>query len=273
VSLILEKGPNELTTALALETREQLALVGGGGKTSLMFVLAEALNRTGKRVVTTTTTKIWHREARNSPCIIFIQSNPSWRHKLKERLQTQGHVFLARSLLDSGKVEGISPSLANEIYKDQRIDYLIVEADGAAGHPVKAPAEHEPAIPASATKVVAMLGLEAMGQQMEPEIVFRIDLFSKMTGLSPGQKLTPAVLSGLFLDPKGLFKKAPNSAKRIVFLNKLDLLTTDQEAKDLAYMILGNALKQIDRVVIGSIMKGTYLLMGRDDERYLCQDR
>lgn len=249
-------------TALSLEPKEHLALVGGGGKTSLMFALADELSKKNKQVVTSTTTKIWRHEARSSSCIAFTQSNSSWRAKLREELKTHGHVFLAHSLLNSGKVKGISPSLADELYQEPGIDYLIVEADGAAGHPVKAHANHEPVIPPSATKVVAMLGIEAIGQKLEPEVVFRTDLFGKLTGLDPGQRLTPPVLAKLFLETEGLFKGSPVSSKRVVFLNKFDLLTEMQQARELASLILGNSLKQIDRVIIGSVFKMEYYPVG-----------
>lgn len=252
---------NELSTALAFEPREHLALVGGGGKTSLMFALAEELCRKDKRVITTTTTKIWHHEALRSPFVAFSEADPSWRDELGERFRMHGHIFLCHSLLDSGKVEGISPSLADELYQDLEADYLLVEADGSAGHPVKVPAEHEPVIPPHVTMVVAMLGLEALGRPLAPEIVFRIDLFRRVTGLNLGQRLAPAILSKLFLDSEGLFKGTPPSVKRVAFLNKLDLLPEGQEARDLAYLILEHTEIGIDRVVIGSVMEGIYLIM------------
>ena len=224
-----------------------------------MFALAKELRLTGKRIVTSTTTKIWHHEAQSSPSVTFIQGHPSWRSKLKEELHIHGHVFLAQSLLDSGKVSGITPSLADELYQDKEMDYLLVEADGSAGHPVKAPAEHEPVIPPYVSTVIAMLGLEAVGEPLRPKIVFRVDLFKKLTGLNPGQRLTPPVLSRLFLDAKGLFKGTPPSAKKVAFLNKRDLLTEEQGARDLAHQILEDRGKKVERVVIGSIKRGIYI--------------
>ncbi|MBW1887707.1 MAG: putative selenium-dependent hydroxylase accessory protein YqeC, partial [Deltaproteobacteria bacterium] len=244
----MEESVNGLTEALALEPREHLALVGGGGKTSLMFALAEELSRKKRRIVTSTTTKIWHQEALSSSCVIFTQSSSTWMDNLREGLKIHGHVFLTQNLLDSGKVRGISSSLADDLYQDHGIDYMLVEADGSARHPVKAHAENEPVIPASVTKVVAMLGLEALGKQMVQETVFRVDSFQKLTGLKPGQKLTTPVLAKLFLDPGGLFKGTPQSAKRVVFLNKLDLLSEEREAMELANLIIDDPEKQIDRV-------------------------
>lgn len=269
----MEESISDLADALALEPREHLSLVGGGGKTTLMFSLAHELRQKGKQVITSTTTKIWHHEALSSDCIVFTRSDEAWRHTLRERLRIHGHLFVAQGLLDSGKVKGISPSLADELYREKRIDYLLVEADGSAGHPVKAPDEHEPVIPSSVTKVVALLGLEAVGEKFGSEIVFRVDRFRKLTGLTPGQKLTPSILAKLFLDPRGVFKGTPLSAKRVAFLNKLDLLVEEQEARDLADLIMGNTAKQVDRVVIGSVTKGIYIIPEGNNERYLREDR
>jgi len=248
----------ELKTALALGPKEHLALVGGGGKTTLMSALAKIGRESGKRVVTTTTTKLWHHEARSSPCVVFVRSDASWKENLREGLRTGGHVFLAESLLASGKVQGIDPSLADALFREEGIDYLIVEADGAAGHPIKAHADHEPVIPASVTTVVALMGLEALGRSLSPKTVFREDLFRGITGCDAGGRLSSSILTGLISHPRGLFKGAPDKAKRIVFLNKSDLLSDYSAAERLARMILQEASGRISKVVIGSVKTGHY---------------
>jgi probable selenium-dependent hydroxylase accessory protein YqeC len=258
----LEETVNNLTAALGLEAREHVALVGGGGKTRLMFALAEELRQAKKRVITSTTTKIWHREASHLTHVGFVQSHPTWRDELREALKTDGHGFLGHSLLESGKVQGIDPSLADELYEDKGVDYLIVEADGSAGRPVKAPAEHEPVIPDSATRVVGMLGLEALGRELSPEIVFRVDLFCKMAKIRDRERLTAPVLSRLFLRPEGLFKGAPTSAKRVAFLNKLDLRPDEQGARNLSDLILKGRDGRVNRVVMGSLKESIYKIIG-----------
>ena len=257
------KNVPDLCAALDLGSRELVALVGGGGKTSLLLALADERLLYGKRVVTTTTTKMWHREAGRSPHLVFTQLEPSWRKTLKAGLQSHGQVFLARIPLDSGKVEGIAPSIIDEIYREAWIDDILVEADGSSGCPVKAPAEHEPVIPSSVSMIVAVVGLEAMGEPISPEVVFRMEQFTKLTGTEPGQQITPAVLSNLFLRPEGLFRKSPERAKKAVFLNKRDLLKDSREAEKLAGLILEKASNKVDRVVIGSILKGEYWKVSR----------
>ena len=167
---------------------------------------------------------------------------------------------MAQSRLESGKIEGIPTALADAIYQEPQVDYLILEADGAAGRPVKVPAGHEPVIPSSASVTVAMMGLEAIGKQLDKKVVFRLDQFKEVTGLKLGDTLTSKTLAKIFCAPKGLFKGTPMSATRVAFLNKLDLLTNDREAKELAELLLQGLNSPVDRVVVGSIIWKYYLV-------------
>jgi probable selenium-dependent hydroxylase accessory protein YqeC len=249
-----------LTSALALGSVEHVAIVGGGGKTTLMFSLAEELRLKGRRVITSTTTKIWHHEAQRSPCVVFPHADSAWHDIVGDALDNHGHVFVGQGILESGKVQGISSELAGLLVKEPGVDTLILEADGSAGRPVKAHAQHEPVIPSSATVVIAVMGLEALGQLLEPEVVFRAELFEQITGLRQGERLTPKGLARIFQGSDGLFRGSPEPSRRVVFLNKLDLLSGDQEAKELADLILKTSRLPIDRVVIGSIIKAHYFV-------------
>jgi len=250
-----------LISALGLGPREHIAIVGGGGKTSLCFALAEELLQAGTRVITTTTTKVWHRETNRAPCRVFCPSGSPSYEDLKEGLKRERHVFVGQGLLESGKVEGITRAMADSFFQDLQVDYLIIEADGAAGRPVKAPAAHEPVIPSSATMVIAVIGLEAMGRPLDPEIVFRPGLFREITGLEDGETITPAALARVFQSPNGLFKGTPDAARRIAFLNKLDLLASEEEGKTLAQLLLRDPQSPVERVVMGSIEKRVFSIL------------
>jgi len=260
--LIREHGRmNRLIVALGLGPREHVAVVGGGGKTSLCFALADELLAAGNRVVTTTTTKIRREEAEMAPCRVFFPSGSRDFIRLKQDLREKGHVCVARRFLNTGKVEGIDRETADALFQDPEIDFLIAEADGAAGRPVKAPAAHEPVIPASATLAIAMTGLEALGMPLHPGLVFRPGRFRDLTGLDEGDTLSPAALAGVFRSPMGLFKGTPDSARRIAFLNKADLLGPDQDVDDLAFRLLRPSPAPIERVIIGSLVKSTYRVL------------
>ena len=247
-----------LIDALALGAREHIALVGGGGKTTLMFALTDELKRKGKRVLASTTTKVWHREALEYEKVLLIEDDGDWKNKKAEGLSIERSAFVGKSILDTGKVEGISATLADEIFHDSNVDYLVVEADGSAGRPLKAPAEHEPVVPGSVTMVVAMMGLEAMSARLDEATVFRLEQVRSITGIETGGILTPSALAKVFLHPAGLFKGAPEGARRVVFLNKEDLVEEDTKAVELADILLADSMKKIDRVILGSIKKGEY---------------
>jgi probable selenium-dependent hydroxylase accessory protein YqeC len=263
----LKKRVKSLIDALALGPREHIALVGGGGKTTLMFALAEELRRNGKRVITSTTTKVWHKEAQQYEKLLLVGDEADWKNKTMEGLSGEETVFVGRSILESGKVEGINPSLADEVYHDSNVHYLVVEADGSAGHPLKAPAEHEPVIPSSVTMVVAMMGLEALSARLEEATAFRVEQVKKVTGLDTGELLTPVALARVFLHPTGLFKSAPGSARRVVFLNKGDLIKEERKAEELADILLAEPSKKIDRVILGSVKKEVYQIRTKKDKQ------
>ena len=258
---------HSLVEALALRAREHIALVGGGGKTTLMLSLAEELMRKGKGVIAATTTKVWHREALQYEKILLVEDEANWKTKKAERLSSEGTVFFGRSILDSGKVEGISASLADDIFHDSKVHYQVVEADGSAGRPLKAPAEHEPVIPNSVTMVVAMMGLEALSARLDEVIAFRVGHVSEITGLEAGSLLTPSALSKVFLHPAGLFKGTPDAARRVVFLNKGDLIEEETKAEELVDLLLADPVKKIERVILGSIKKGVYEIRTLKDEQ------
>jgi probable selenium-dependent hydroxylase accessory protein YqeC len=262
-----------LTEALGLGGKEHLALVGAGGKTSLLLALAEELQRAGKRVLASTTTKMWQKEASRLGSVLFLESKPTWREDLRKGLGENGLVFLAERSLDSGKVQGVGPEVLDALFTQEDVDCLVVEADGSAGHPLKAPAAHEPVIPRTATGVVALMGLDALGRPAGPETVFRPEVFQRVTGIQPGEVLRAVSLAGLFRHPEGLFKGTPGSSRRVVFLNKRDVLSGEEVAMELARRILEDTRSLVERVVIGSLRQKVYTITGRADGGDLFQHR
>ena len=253
-----------LIKALEIRARDHIAIVGAGGKTALMFSLAEELGREGKKVITSTTTKVWDRQARQAPHVVCTEDSPSWKEEVKEKLSEKDLIFLGRCVLESGKMDGLDAHDLDQLFQEPQVGYLLVEADGAAGLPVKAPASHEPVIPASATLVVAVMGIEALGRKLTPEEVFRPEAVKEITGLNPGEILTSRALAKLFLHPRGLYKGTPASARRIAFLNKLDLVEEGDEAMALGREILRESCGEIRRVVVGSIREKRYRVIPRE---------
>lgn len=244
-----------LSEALALGDKEHVALVGAGGKTTLLLTLTGELAAAGKKVVACTTTKVWQSEAARIESVRLIDCDFSWRENLRQDLDKGRAVFLGVRILESGKVQGVDPSLLDRLFMEEDLGYLVVEADGSAGHPLKAPLQHEPVIPCSATMVLALMGLEALGMPLTPGVVFRTDVFEKITGTRREETITSRCLSRLIGHPEGSFKGSPASSRKVVFLNKADLARDRDSIEELIHLILANGEVQVERVVVGSLSK------------------
>lgn len=258
-----EQGPfqevfDNPVSAFGLGERGHVALVGAGGKTRLLFALAQELVRRRRRVVTTTTTKVWHWQALRAPMRVYTRQSTAWQEDVRLGLEVHGHVFLASGALDSGKTEGIAPEEADWVFEQSWLDYLLVEADGSAGLPVKAPGPHEPEVPGSCTMVIALMGLEALGAIVKPEVVFRLEYFKELTGLKPGDPISPQAVAGIFTHPNGLFKNSPPQAGRTVFLNKMERLSGPHELEALVQAIDASEAR-VDRIVAGSVQGADYI--------------
>ena len=238
-----------LTAALGLSQREVLSLVGGGGKTSLMFLLAETLRTGGHRVITTTTTKIFEPGANQTPCLCLGEPQEA----VLGHVDTWGHVTVASHRVSHGKLQGITPQAVDDLWKSGRVDYIINEADGAAQRPLKAPEFYEPVIPASTRVVVALVGADAFAGRLDEDTVFRSRIFSRLTGLPLGARLTYEAIALVFVHGAGLAKGAPRSARIVPFVNKTDLDRGLERGREFAKALLTVADPRIDRVVLGHL--------------------
>lgn len=148
------------------------AIIGSGGKTSLMLHLCRELPGT---VIVCTSTHILPPE--NLP----LETEP---------LTTMPHEKLcAGTWTDQGKLT--SPVNSFEALASLA-DYVLVEADGSRGLPLKAHLPHEPVIPACANQVIQVLGLSGIGRSIR-EAAHRPALFARLCGVSEDDPATPAL--------------------------------------------------------------------------------
>jgi probable selenium-dependent hydroxylase accessory protein YqeC len=145
-----------LRDSLGLQEREVISLVGAGGKTTLMFRLAKELLLEGRKVITTTTTKILEPTSEETPCLFVDPDEDKVKTFVQTHLEQDHHITVASERLGFGKLRGVSPSVIGDLWDLHLIDFLLIEADGAAGRSVKAPREQEPVISPDTTLVVAI---------------------------------------------------------------------------------------------------------------------
>lgn len=136
------------------------AIIGSGGKTTLLYTLARELSRKGS-VLVATTTHIW---------------KPEHLPVASETGPVEG-VLCVGTPMENGKLTAPKQSF-DEL--ENLADYVLVEADGSKGLPLKAHASHEPVIPGNARQVICVVGASGLGKPV-CEVVHRPEIFTRIT--------------------------------------------------------------------------------------------
>ncbi|MFC0225540.1 selenium cofactor biosynthesis protein YqeC [Serratia aquatilis] len=190
-----------------------ISLIGAGGKTSTLMWLAQAFYRQGRRVLFTTTTKMY-RPAASTYHHLWI-GQPSSASNTPAITAWFSHYQP-----ESNKVEGLNCQQIDEIKQQGEFDVILVEADGSRGLPLKAPARHEPCIPSNSDCVIALTGGQVVNRPANPQQIHRWAIFSELTGINAGDCLNQRVFSWLISHPQGMFKGTPPDARRIWLVNQ-----------------------------------------------------
>ena len=192
---------------LHMDVHRLVALVGAGGKTSTLYALARQGVDNGKKVAVTTTTHILPH-----PALPLAGSLEELAALLADRpAATWGRYYRPDKLSGGGP-----PAEALAV-----ADLVLVEADGARLHPLKAPADHEPVIPPEADAVVALAGLDCIGQSVGA-ICHRPERVCALLGAEMDHVLTPADVAAVLSHPQGGRKGVTGSMAFRVLLNKAD---------------------------------------------------
>lgn len=153
------------------------ALIGSGGKSTLLSLLARELSAAGERVLCATTTHMFPPEG------MSLASSPA----AAEALLSKGGPVCIGARAETGKLGPPPEDLA--VY--QRLcDHLLVEADGSRRLPLKAHAPHEPVIPAGTARTVLVVGASGLYRPVW-EAVHRPEIFCTLADCAMEDPATP----------------------------------------------------------------------------------
>lgn len=205
------------------------AVIGGGGKTTLLRTLGGELAAEGKRVLLCTTTKML--PFPDLPCALTGAE--------LEALRREHRLLCAGTLLpDTGKLTAPETPMAQLA---AWFDYVLVEADGAAHHPLKAHASHEPVIPAEANQTICVVGASGFGQPIV-QAAHRPEWYAALAGVPETAEATPETEAAV-LRAEALHTR--------IYVNQVETLWELADAKALA------ALLECP-VLAGSLQRGEY---------------
>lgn len=154
------------------------ALIGGGGKTTLLYTLAEELRPRGRVLLCTST----HIRTPSAYPPVFGDAEA-----IAAALRERG-VVCAGSPAENGKLTAPAASFEELA---SLADYVLVEADGSRGLPMKAHAPHEPVIPANAGNVILVVGADGFGLPVS-RACHRPERWAQLAGCGTDDLVTPA---------------------------------------------------------------------------------
>jgi molybdenum cofactor cytidylyltransferase len=239
-----------LREALGVREREVVAFVGAGGKTTAMFRLSRELRAAGANVVVTTTTKIYTPPATSELRVLIGEHKARLLQALTAVLQRGYLPVVGRATTPDGKLAGVPRDWVADLAALPGVSHVLVEADGAARKPFKAPREGEPLIPPSATMVVPVVGVEVLGQPLSSQVAHRPEQVAALTGLSAGERLEPWAVARVLLDRQGNARGTPDRAPIVALVNKVDSPQRLAPARSLAMELQRLGAK---RVVIAAL--------------------
>lgn len=206
------------------------ALIGGGGKTTLMYTMAEELRRRGT-VLVTTSTHIQRPE--QYPTLLTADAAA-----VTAALATHGVVCVAGETAE-GKL--CAPALSFELLA-ALADFVLVEADGSKRLPQKAHAPHEPVIPPNACRTVYVVGTDGFGHPIR-EVCHRPERYAALCGAAEDDIVTPTLEAAVL--------HAEGYDTGWIYINKVETSEDWRNAETLAALLPG-------KVIAGSLWKKQY---------------
>lgn len=201
----------ELARLLAI-TPGVTAMIGGGGKTTLLRTLAAELSEKS-RVIVCTTTHIYPEQTMRCLC------SPTEKELAQALRETNGVCVGART--QNGKF--CAPELPVCVLAGLA-EYVLVEADGAKRLPLKAHAGHEPVIPPEANQTILVVGASGFGLPLR-QSVHRAPLAAQKLGVGEDTCVTPELWARL-IEQEALYTR--------VLINQVETQREKELAKALA---------------------------------------
>ena len=208
---------------MAERERRVISLVGGGGKTTTMYALAEIFREEGKKVIVTTST--------------HLQTPP-------EEIRAW-NIEEVRSLWKSDQIAVIGTDCESNknLAAGDQTAVNQMEADGAKHLPCKVPIEKEPVIIPECTDVIAVVGMDALGKPLE-EVCFRKDLAVQFLNTSYKHLIAEEDIAKILSSVQGA-RKGVEDRKYCVVLNKCDDEIRKERAEKIRSLLKEKSIENV----------------------------
>jgi molybdenum cofactor cytidylyltransferase len=239
----------DLFDAFDLKPGAVVAAVGGGGKTSLVYALGDQAATMGLAAIVASTTKFTRRSPGPMPPIIETTDDESVQ-ALRDAVSPGSVVVASAGAANRGRMEGYRPETIDAWAASLIPGLIAVEADGSAHRPFKAPADHEPVIPSSATDVIVCVGLDVLGKALTAANVHRPETATRLGRTELGTPVTIETILRVLTHDDGGRKGVPPTARLHALLNG----PGDEEQRALGAKLAGRLIfGGYYRAIVGTI--------------------
>lgn len=243
----------KLSSILDLRSNYVISIVGCGGKTTLMYLLANELKEDNK-VLISTTTKIF---APTNEEVDFLAIGDSEYSFIKKN-KRNGIYAYGKAISEENKLIGIEKENIKTLIKD--FNYILLEADGSKRKPIKGWSDTEPLICEETNLTIGVMSLESLGLKINDSNVHRVNKFNELTDSSLEDTINVKHFIKVIFNKNGLFKYS--KGKRILFLNKIEMI----DESDLNLLINEIAKrnkkdKLLNKIIYGSLKNKVYNYM------------
>lgn len=233
------------------------AIIGSGGKTTLLWTLAEHFRH--EKVLVCTTTRMLPPAPQQYDA--FLEQKMPDTVGAPDVLDVPniaaGITFGGIALTAESKMSAFSPPFFERLVP--HFDKVFMEADGSRGLPFKAWAAHEPVVPAAVNLTILVLPVWPDHARVTAEFVHRMPLFCKISGAAPGAMLNPSHLARLITHPEGPLKCA--KGRIILFFNKVASAPELAKAQSVIRLLAPQCRGQFHSILAGSAREDRAVLL------------
>ncbi len=209
-----------------------IAIIGGGGKTSLLHRLGRELAGCYPRVLLTSLTRSAHLPGQETFFLSDLDEN-----RLSYLIERHNPAFVMGAAIDEHKLSGITEEELERIRL--LADVCVFECDGARNLPLKAHNEHDPAVPEFASHAIIVVGADVVGTTVGDGLVHRPELFLRRWNIGPDMVLDSKFVARVVTSREGYLSRVPRNVECVYFVNKAD--ASPRAAEKLALDILAES--------------------------------
>jgi probable selenium-dependent hydroxylase accessory protein YqeC len=242
----------KLHEILVLRDGQVVAVIGAGGKHTVMAHLCRELTEFGMTALLTSTTNLHRIENLSDFSTVRAEADDEdGGDGMRRLLGLNRSAVVVGADLSANMFKGIEPQQVQRLRAALPDAVILVKADGARKRLLKAPADHEPVYPPTVDLVILVLSLAAIGKPFDETHVHRLE---RVRTLTTGDVIGPGTLVDVIRGPGGYAEHLPPAARRVLYLSSC----TNEAALADAQLIFQETKYQFDQQIAADTLEGMF---------------